>query len=224
MSDPASTPGRGLPRAADISIALFGLIITSPLLLVSALAIKLDSRGPVLYRQPRVGRGGEVFHLFKLRTMHRGSDPKGVGTAVTAGDPRVTRVGRVIRRFSLDELPNLVNVLQGEMAIVGPRATLPAQAELYTERQRRRLELKPGVTGWAQIRGRAGIPWEERIELDVWYVEHRSLGLDLRILARTPAVLVRGQGQAATDAYAGSAADSPLRQAAERETADAGEE
>ena len=217
MSPAAGSPGRGLPRAADVAIAATGLVLASPLLLATALAIKLDSRGPVLYRQPRVGRGGTVFELLKLRTMHRGSDPKGVGTAVVADDRRVTRVGRVIRRFSLDELPNLVNVLRGEMAIVGPRATLPAQAELYSDRQRRRLELKPGVTGWAQIRGRAGIPWEERIELDVWYVENRSLRLDLEILARTPAVLLRGQGQAATDPYAGSAPDSPLRRAAEAE-------
>jgi lipopolysaccharide/colanic/teichoic acid biosynthesis glycosyltransferase len=222
MSAPAGPPGRGLPRAADVTIALLGLLLASPVLLVAALAIKLDSRGPVLYRQPRVGLGGRVFELLKLRTMHRGSDPKGVGTAVTADDPRVTRVGRAIRRFSLDELPNLINVLRGEMAIVGPRATLPAQAELYTERQRRRLELKPGVTGWAQIHGRAGIPWEERIELDVWYAEHRSLRLDLRILARTPAVLLRGQGRAATDPYAGSGPDSPLRQAAERERSEYG--
>jgi len=222
VSEAARTAGRGLPRAADVTLALLGLILTSPVLLASALAIKLDSRGPVLYRQPRVGLGGTVFDLFKLRTMHRGSDPKGVGTAVTADDPRVTRVGRVIRRFSLDELPNLVNILRGEMAIVGPRATLPAQAELYTERQGRRLELKPGVTGWAQIHGRAGIPWEERIELDVWYVEHRSIRLDLRILAKTPLVLVRGRGQAATDAYAGSGADSPLRRAAEREHSEYG--
>jgi lipopolysaccharide/colanic/teichoic acid biosynthesis glycosyltransferase len=209
---------RGLPRAADVAIAALGLALASPLLLVSAIAIKLDSRGPVLYRQPRVGLGGAVFELFKLRTMRRGSDPTGVGTAVVAGDPRVTRTGRILRRFSLDELPNLLNVLRGEMAIVGPRATLLAQAELYTERQRRRLELRPGVTGWAQINGRAGIPWEERIELDVWYVENRSLGLDLRILARTPAVLLRGRGASASDPYAGSPADSPLRQAAERET------
>jgi lipopolysaccharide/colanic/teichoic acid biosynthesis glycosyltransferase len=212
-------PGRGLPRAADLALAAAGLLLGSPLLLAAAVAIKLDSRGPVLYRQPRVGRGGEVFELLKLRTMHRGSDPAGVGTAVTAGDPRVTRVGRLLRRISLDELPNLVNVLRGEMAIVGPRATLPAQTALYTERQLRRLELRPGVTGWAQVHGRAGIPWEERIELDVWYVEHRSLRLDLRILARTPGVLVRGEGQAATDAYAGSSPESPLRRAAEREAA-----
>ena len=213
---------RGLPRAADVAIAALGLVLASPLLLVCAIAIKLDSRGPVIYRQRRVGRGGEVFELFKLRTMVQGSDPAGVGTAVVAGDPRVTRVGRVIRRFALDELPNLVNVLRGEMAIVGPRATLPAQVELYSERQRRRLELRPGVTGWAQIHGRAGIPWEERIDLDVWYVEHRSLRLDLRILARSPGALLRGAGDTARDPYAGSAADSPLRQAAEREHSEYG--
>jgi lipopolysaccharide/colanic/teichoic acid biosynthesis glycosyltransferase len=158
-----------------------------------------------------------IFELFKLRTMRQGADPVGVGTAVTSEDPRVTRVGRLLRRFALDELPNLFNVLRGEMRIVGPRATLPAQVELYTPRQRRRLELRPGVTGWAQIHGRAGIPWEERIELDVWYVEHRSLQLDLKILARTPAALLGGAGNVASDPYAGSPPDSPLRQAAERE-------
>jgi len=213
---------RGLPRAADVLIAILGLVIASPLLAVSAIAIKLDSRGRVIYRQPRVGRGGEVFELFKLRTMHRGSDPSGVGTLVVEDDPRVTRVGRIIRRFALDELPNLVNVLRGEMAIVGPRATLPAQVELYTERQRRRLELRPGVTGWAQINGRAGIPWEERIELDVWYVEHRSVSLDLRIIARSPLVVLRGVGGTAGDPYAGSTEDSPLRRAAEREHSEYG--
>jgi lipopolysaccharide/colanic/teichoic acid biosynthesis glycosyltransferase len=211
---------RGLPRAADVALALLGLALGSPLLALCAVAIKLDSRGPVLYRQRRVGAGGEVFELFKLRTMRGGSDPAGVGTAVTADDPRVTRVGRLLRRFSLDELPNLLNVLRGEMAIVGPRATLPAQVEMYTPRQRRRLELRPGVTGWAQIHGRAGIPWEERIELDVWYVEHRSLRLDLRILARTPLVLLGGIGGEAPDPFAGSPPDSPLRRAAEREAAE----
>ena len=214
-----SEPGRGLPRAADLAIAAVGLILAFPLLLIAAIAIRLESAGPVLYRQLRVGKDGVVFELFKLRTMRRGADPVGVGTAVTADDPRVTRVGRLLRRFSLDELPNLVNVLRGEMGIVGPRATLPAQVELYTDRQRRRLELRPGVTGWAQIHGRAGIPWEERIELDVWYVEHRSLRLDLRILARTPKALFGGAGNVATDPYAGSSPESPLRQAAEREEA-----
>jgi lipopolysaccharide/colanic/teichoic acid biosynthesis glycosyltransferase len=212
-----SAPPKGLPRAADLVIAVISLIILSPFLLLAAIAIKLESRGPVLYRQPRVGKDGRIFELFKLRTMRQGADPVGVGTAVTAGDPRVTRVGRLLRRFALDELPNLINVLRGEMRIVGPRATLPAQVVLYTPRQRRRLELRPGVTGWAQIHGRAGIPWEERIELDVWYVEHRSLLLDLKILAKTPAALLGGAGDVATDPYAGSPPDSPLRKAAERE-------
>ncbi|HEX6585839.1 MAG TPA: sugar transferase [Solirubrobacterales bacterium] len=214
-----SKPGRGLPRAANLAIGAVGLILAFPLLLIAAIAIRLESAGPVLYRQLRVGKDGVVFELFKLRTMRRGADPVGVGTAVTADDPRVTRVGRLLRRFSFDELPNLINVLRGEMGIVGPRATLPAQVELYTDRQRRRLELRPGVTGWAQIHGRAGIPWEERIELDVWYVEHRSLWLDLRILARTPLALLAGAGVAAPDPYAGSSPDSPLRAAAEREEA-----
>jgi lipopolysaccharide/colanic/teichoic acid biosynthesis glycosyltransferase len=210
-------PRNGLPRAADLIIAAIGLALVSPLLALAAVAIRLESRGPVFYRQRRVGKGGEVFEMFKLRTMRRGADPIGVGTAVTADDPRVTRVGRLLRRYSLDELPNLINVLRGDMRIVGPRATLPAQVELYTPRQRRRLDLRPGVTGWAQIHGRAGIPWEERIELDVWYVEHRSPWLDLKILARTPAALLGGAGSVAQDPYAGSSPDSPLRRAAERE-------
>jgi lipopolysaccharide/colanic/teichoic acid biosynthesis glycosyltransferase len=148
----------------------------------------------VLYLARRVGRDGQEFDLYKLRTMHTGNDPVGVGTPVFADDPRVTRVGAFLRRFSLDEIPNLVNVVRGEMAVVGPRPTLAAQVDEYTPRQRRRLEVKPGITGWAQVNGRAGIPWDERIELDVWYVEHRSLGLDLKILARTVRLLVTGQG------------------------------
>jgi lipopolysaccharide/colanic/teichoic acid biosynthesis glycosyltransferase len=175
-------------------LASVALAVASPLLLVAAVAIKLDSRGPVLYRQRRAGLGGEPFDLYKLRTMHPGADPVGVGTPVLEGDPRVTRVGRLLRRLSLDELPNLLNVIRGELAIVGPRPTLEAQVEAYTPHQRRRLEAKPGITGWAQVNGRAGIPWEERIEFDVWYVEHRSLALDLRILARTARLLLTGHG------------------------------
>jgi lipopolysaccharide/colanic/teichoic acid biosynthesis glycosyltransferase len=212
-------PSRGLPRPVDLVIATLALVLVSPILLAAAIAIKLGSRGPVIYRQRRVGLGGEEFELLKLRTMRQGADPVGVGTAVIEGDPRVTAAGRVLRRFSFDELPNLINVLRGQMAIVGPRATLPAQVELYTLRQRRRLELKPGVTGWAQIHGGVTIPWEDRIELDVWYVENRSLGLDLRILARTPIVALTGRGVAAPDPYAGARPGSPLRQAAEREAA-----
>jgi lipopolysaccharide/colanic/teichoic acid biosynthesis glycosyltransferase len=183
---------KGLPRAADVVIATAALFLAAPLLGLAAIAIKLTSRGPVFYTQRRVGKDGEIFELLKLRTMRQGADPVGVGTAVTGDDPRVTRVGRLLRRFALDELPNLFNVLTGEMAMVGPRATLAAQVALYTPRQRRRLELRPGVTGWAQTHGRAGIPWEERIELDVWYVENRSPRLDLQIVLRTPLALLGG--------------------------------
>jgi lipopolysaccharide/colanic/teichoic acid biosynthesis glycosyltransferase len=188
------TPPRGLPRALDVALAGLGLLAGAPVLAVAAVAIKLTSRGPVLYRQQRVGRDGRMFEVYKLRTMELGADPVGVGTPVLEGDPRVTRVGRVLRRFSMDEIPNLVNVLRGEMAVVGPRPTLAAQVELYTPHQRRRLEVKPGITGWAQVNGRAGIPWEERIELDVWYVDHRSPRLDLEILARTLRMLASGHG------------------------------
>jgi lipopolysaccharide/colanic/teichoic acid biosynthesis glycosyltransferase len=183
-----------MPRVADLALATLGLLAGAPIVAVAALAIKLTSRGPVLYRQQRVGRSGEAFEVYKLRTMQMGADPVGVGTPVLEGDPRVTRVGRLLRRFSLDEIPNLVNVLRGEMAVVGPRPTLVAQVELYTPHQLRRLEVKPGLTGWAQINGRAGIPWEERIELDVWYVDNRSLRLDLRILGRTLRMLATGHG------------------------------
>jgi lipopolysaccharide/colanic/teichoic acid biosynthesis glycosyltransferase len=185
---------RGLPRLADVALAALGLLAGAPILAVAAVAIKLTSPGPVLYRQQRAGMHGEAFEVYKLRTMRMGADPVGVGTPVLEGDPRVTRVGRLLRRFSLDEIPNLVNVLRGEMAIVGPRPTLAAQVELYTPRQWRRLEVKPGLTGWAQINGRAGIPWEERIELDVWYVDNRSPRLDLQILGRTIRLLASGHG------------------------------
>jgi len=188
--------GNALTRVLDVVVASIALLLSAPLLAVVVVAIRLDSRGSAIYRQQRVGEGGQVFEMLKLRTMVEGSDPVGVGTVVTRDDPRVTRVGRVLRRFSLDEIPNLINVLRGEMSIVGPRPTIEAQVADYTPYQRRRLEVKPGITGWAQVQGRAGIPWEERIELDVWYVDHRSLALDLRILGRTFVLLITGRGLA----------------------------
>ncbi len=183
-----------MSRPLDAALAAVLLVVTSPLLGLAALAIRLESRGPVFYRQRRVGRGGEPFELWKLRTMVPGAETMGAGIYIVEGDPRITRVGRLLRRFSLDELPNLVNVLRGEMAIVGPRPTVQEQVDRYTERQLRRLEVKPGITGWAQVNGRTSLPWPERIELDVWYVEHRSLRLDLRILARTARMLATGRG------------------------------
>jgi lipopolysaccharide/colanic/teichoic acid biosynthesis glycosyltransferase len=185
-----------LSRALDLVIGALALLITSPLMLLGAIAIRLEGRGPAIYRQQRIGKDGAPFQLLKLRTMVPGSDPVGVGTVVMPDDPRVTRVGRVLRRLSLDELPNLVNVLRGEMAIVGPRPTIEAQVHGYTPRQRRRLEVKPGITGWAQVQGRLGITWEERIEFDIWYVDHRSLRLDLRILGRTVWLVLTGRGLA----------------------------
>jgi lipopolysaccharide/colanic/teichoic acid biosynthesis glycosyltransferase len=183
-----------LSRVLDVVLAAFLLAVASPLLALAALTIRIESRGPVFYRQLRVGRDGESFQLWKLRTMVPGAETMGAGIYVIEGDPRITRVGRLLRRFSLDELPNLVNVLRGEMAIVGPRPTVQEQVDRYTDRQRRRLEVKPGITGWAQINGRTSLPWPERIELDVWYVEHRSLRLDLRILMRTARLLATGHG------------------------------
>jgi lipopolysaccharide/colanic/teichoic acid biosynthesis glycosyltransferase len=185
-----------MPRPVDILIASVALIALSPVLLAAAIAIKLSSRGPVVYRQRRVGKDGVEFEMLKLRTMVAGSDPVGVGTVVSRDDPRVTAAGRFLRRSSLDELPNLVNVLRGEMAIVGPRPTIPAQVKDYTPRQHRRHEVRPGLTGLAQVQGRAGIPWEERIERDVEYVEVRSPAVDLKILARTAALLLTGRGLA----------------------------
>ncbi|HEX3608910.1 MAG TPA: sugar transferase [Solirubrobacterales bacterium] len=185
-----------MPRAADILISIVALIVLSPVLLVAAVAIRLGSRGPVFYRQRRVGLGGEEFEMLKLRTMVAGSDPVGVGTVVTRDDPRVTTAGRILRRTSLDEIPNLLNVLRGEMAIVGPRPTIPAQVVDHTPRQNRRHEVLPGITGWAQVQGRAGIPWEERIELDLHYVDHRSPALDARILLKTLWLLITGHGLA----------------------------
>jgi lipopolysaccharide/colanic/teichoic acid biosynthesis glycosyltransferase len=183
-----------MPRAFDLLLAALLLAVTAPLLALAALAIKVESRGPVFYRQRRIGKDGMPFELWKLRTMVPGAERMGAGIYVLEGDPRITRTGRLLRRFSLDELPNLVNVLKGDMAIVGPRPTVQQQVDRYTDRQRRRLEVKPGITGWAQINGRTSLPWPERIELDVWYVEHRSLRLDLRILARTARMLATGHG------------------------------
>jgi lipopolysaccharide/colanic/teichoic acid biosynthesis glycosyltransferase len=181
-------------RTIDIVVSAVALLLAAPLVAVAMLAIRLESRGRVLYSQRRAGLGGRHFDVLKLRTMVDGAEHIGAGLAIDADDPRVTRVGAFLRRTSLDELPNLVNVLRGEMSLIGPRPTLPVQVEQYTERQRGRLAVKPGITGWAQVNGRASLPWAERIELDLYYIEHRSLGLDLKIALRTVAMVLGGSG------------------------------
>ena len=179
-------------RALDVLIAGVGLAVTSPLLAAGALAVKLGDGGPILYRQVRVGKDGEDFELLKLRTMVVGAEKQGAGFAVDRGDSRITRAGRLLRRTSIDELPQLWNVVRGEMSVIGPRPTLRYQVEQYDEHQLHRLDVKPGITGWAQIHGRTKLPWAERIELDLWYVQHRSVKTDLLILARTPLALLGG--------------------------------
>ena len=181
-------------RALDLLIAVPAAILTAPAVAVFALLIRLESPGHPIYTQTRVGKDGELFSIYKLRTMVRGAEFTGAGLSIQEGDDRITRVGTFLRRYSLDELPNLWNVVRGEMSIVGPRPTIPIQVSQYTERQKGRLKVKPGITGWAQVNGRAALPWSDRIELDIWYVEHYSLALDLRILARTVRLVCSGQG------------------------------
>jgi lipopolysaccharide/colanic/teichoic acid biosynthesis glycosyltransferase len=188
-------------RAADVAIAGLGLAVSAPVLGLAALAIKLEDGGPVLYRQTRVGKDGRDFELLKLRSMVVNAEHKGAGAAVDKGDARITRVGRLIRRTSVDELPQLWNVLRGDMSVIGPRPTLRYQVEQYTAEQRRRLDVRPGLTGWAQIHGRATLPWDRRIELDVWYVDHRSAAVDLKILLRTPLALFGGTYKGGTGGW-----------------------
>jgi lipopolysaccharide/colanic/teichoic acid biosynthesis glycosyltransferase len=181
-------------RAVDILVSASALALTSPLLAAAMIAIRLESPGSAIYRQRRVGRNGRPFDMLKLRTMVQGAEHIGAGLAVNENDSRITRVGALLRRTSLDELPNLINVLRGEMSLIGPRPTIPVQVQQYTARQRRRLEVKPGITGWAQVNGRASLPWSERIELDLHYIEHRGLALDLQILLRTLRLVFAGDG------------------------------
>jgi len=181
-------------RAFDLVLAATALVISSPLLAIAIVAVRLESRGHPIYRQRRVGQDGREFDVLKLRTMVDGAESIGAGLAIDAGDPRITRVGALLRRTSLDELPNLVNVLRGEMAIVGPRPTVPVQVAQYSERERGRLAVRPGITGWAQVNGRTSLPWSQRIELDLWYIEHRSWRLDCQILLRSARMVLVGEG------------------------------
>jgi len=181
-------------RALDVALSGAALVVSAPVIALAALAVRLESPGHPIYRQRRVGKDGHVFEVVKLRTMVTGAEHLGAGMAVDEGDTRITRVGAFLRRTSIDELPNLVNVLRGEMSLIGPRPTLEVQVAQYTDRQRRRLDVRPGLSGWAQVNGRASLPWSERIELDLWYLEHASLRLDLRILWLSARMAVTGHG------------------------------
>ena len=192
--DPRPRAARAAKRTLDVALAALLLALAAPVIALAAVAIRLETPGAVIYRQRRVGRGGREFDLLKLRTMVSGAETMGAGLAVDEGDPRITRTGALLRRFSLDELPNLVNVLAGDMSLVGPRPTVRVQVEQYSPRQLGRLSVEPGITGWAQVCGRAALPWHERIELDLWYIEHWTLRLDARILARTARMLLSGHG------------------------------
>ena len=186
-------------RAFDLAVAVLLLVALSPLFLVIALAVVLDSPGPALYISERIGRGGRPFAFYKFRSMVQEAERQGRGLEIAPGDSRITRVGALLRRTSLDELPQLINILKGEMSLVGPRPTVRSQVERYTALQRRRLEATPGVTGWAQVNGRNLLAWPQRIELDIWYVDHRSFGLDLRILLLTVPMLLGRRGLYAGD-------------------------
>jgi lipopolysaccharide/colanic/teichoic acid biosynthesis glycosyltransferase len=187
-------PSSPVRRALDVAAAAVMLVLSGPVMLAAAIAVAIESPGHPIFRQRRVGRGGVPFDVYKLRTMVVGAEQMGAGLAVDENDKRITRVGDLLRRTSMDELPNLFNVLRGEMSLIGPRPTVQVQVDRYTERQRRRLDVLPGITGWAQVNGRASLPWSERIELDIHYVEHATPWMDLKILAKTVYMVTTGQG------------------------------
>lgn len=179
---------RAVKRFLDVTASFLGLVLLSPLLLAVSILIKIDSRGPVIFRQKRIGRNGKVFEIYKFRSMCVGAEKTGSGVYSGKGDARVTRIGKILRATSIDELPQLLNILKGEMSFVGPRPPLtyhPWKYEEYTDFQKRMFEVRPGITGWAQVNGRKDVEWHKRIELNVWYVDHMLLLLDIKIMFMT---------------------------------------
>lgn len=179
---------RAVKRFLDVTASFLGLVLLSPLMLALSILIKIDSRGPVIFRQKRIGRNGKVFEIYKFRSMCVGAEKTGSGVYSGKGDARVTRIGKILRATSIDELPQLLNILKGEMSFVGPRPPLtyhPWKYEEYTDFQKRMFEVRPGITGWAQVNGRKDVEWHKRIELNVWYVDHMSLLLDIKIMFMT---------------------------------------
>lgn len=183
--------GVWIKRVLDVAVALVAIAVTAPLWLVVALAIKLTSRGPVLFRHNRVGQNGELFTMLKFRSMRPGVDSTALARS---GDPRITPIGKLLRKVALDEWPQLVNVVLGDMSIVGPRPALPEMVSFYENDQKSRLDVRPGLTGWAQVNGRNSLPYHERLDLDVWYVKHQSLWLDFKITLKTVPVMFSSTG------------------------------
>ena len=202
----------GLKRIFDIVVSSPALVILSPLIGLIALAVRLDDGGPVLYVQSRVGKEGRTFHCYKFRTMVVGAEKKGLKLEVSQDDPRITSVGRFLRCWSLDELPQLFNVLKGEMSIVGPRPTVMSHIVRYTPQQRRRLEIRPGMVGWAWVHGRNRLSWPKRIEFDLWYADHWSLWLDMCILLRALPMLLRREGVYGDDGVVRDFDDEPVEE------------
>ena len=175
-------------RFFDLSVSLFGLIILAPIFLLLAIVIKIDSKGPVIFKQQRLGKNGKVFNMYKFRSMCVGAEQQEGGVYSGKGDKRVTRIGKILRATSLDEIPQLVNIIKGDMSFIGPRPPLtyhPWHFDKYTDEQKRMFEVRPGITGWAQINGRKVVEWNKRIELNVWYVDHVTLWLDIKIFFKT---------------------------------------
>ncbi|MBI3741909.1 MAG: sugar transferase [Chloroflexi bacterium] len=192
----------GIKRAFDVVVSIAALVVLSPLIALIAIAIKRDSPGSIFFVQERVGKDGKPFRAIKFRTMIVNAEKIGLGLEIAHDDARITRVGHVLRRWTLDEIPQLFNVLRNEMSVIGPRPTVQSQVERYTPWQRRRLTMKPGMAGWAWIHGRNNLAWSRRIELDVWYVEHWSLWLDVKIFFIAVLILFRHEGVYGTDGIA----------------------
>ena len=186
--------GKVLKRMIDIAVAIAAMVLFCPFFLCFAGLIKLDSTGPVFFTFTRVGKGGRDFTAYKFRSMVQGASKMGAGIAIVKDDSRITRVGKFLRAWSLDEVPQVINVLKGDMSLVGPRPALRHQVEKYSDFEKKRLLVKPGISGWAQVNGRNLISWHERIKLDVWYVENWSLLLDAKILMKTPWVVLSRKG------------------------------
>lgn len=183
-----------IKRIIDFILSLVLLMLLSPLLIITAVFIKIDSRGPIIFRQPRIGKEGKIFKVWKFRTMVDNAEKMGTGLATAEKDPRITRIGKVLRKTSVDELPQLVNVLKADMSFIGPRPAPVQHLEKYNKLERQRLNVLPGITGWAQVNGRNKLTWPERIEKDIWYVNNTSILLDIKIILKTVKVILLSEG------------------------------